>query len=122
MSKPKPMAAMIRTSHCVRLSEEEFEAGDEDTEDSSKRGRAQHWCLNSCLNNRSAEGYSRVPQRDGASRSSNSLRSSSLTLLSFRALLRAGASAAKSLAVSGRGSCAGRWSLDSEGPKINSYS
>src|SRR6266511_1954464 len=38
MSKPKPMAAMIRTSHCVRLREEEFAGGDEDTEDSTKRG------------------------------------------------------------------------------------
>src|SRR6266542_6062802 len=121
MSKPKPMAAMIRISHCVRLSEEEVARGDEDTEDSTKRGRAQHRRLNSCLNNRLGEDYSRVPQRDGASRSSNSFRSSSLTSFFFRALLRAGASAAKSFESSRRRSCGVR-SLEADGPKILSLS
>src|SRR5436305_13188770 len=121
MSKPKPMAAMIRTSHCVRLSEEAVARGDEDTEDSTKRGRTQHRRLNSCLNKRPGECYSRVPQRDGASRSSNSFRSSSLTSFFFRALLRSGARAAKSLEVSERGACAGR-SRDSDRQKIRSPS
>src|SRR5438270_7903874 len=62
------------------------------------------------------EGYSRVPRRDGASRSSNSFRSSSLTSCFFRALLRSGASAARSLEVSGK-EAGGVRSLDFDWPK-----